>query len=84
MNVFSPVFDAVCENILHAFRHKDSIIATFKTDRERKKLSGEQAVKIVESKEEKTVSETEPEEPVEIVEEIDLSEKEYSGKEAVK
>ena len=61
----------------------NTVYLTFKTDRERKKLSGEQAVKIVESKEEKTVSETEPEEPVEIVEEIDLSEKEESGKEAV-
>ena len=82
MNVFSPVFDTVCENILHAFRHKDSIIATFKSDRGSKKLSDNQDIKAEEIKEE-PVSEDEQEENAEVIEEIDLSEKEESGEEAV-
>lgn len=82
MNVFSPVFDTVCENILHAFRHKDSIIATFKSDKVRKKLSDNQDIKAEEIKEE-PVSEDEQEENAEVIEEIDLSEKEESGEEAV-
>lgn len=33
MNVFSPVFDAVCEDVLHVYRHKESLMAFFKKEK---------------------------------------------------
>lgn len=33
MNVFTPVFDAVCENFLHIYRHRDILFADLDRDR---------------------------------------------------
>ena len=44
MNVFSPIFDSVCENVLHVLRHTDDISASIKAE-------------IAAKKAEKTVSE---------------------------
>lgn len=30
MNVFSPIFDAICENVLHVYRHKEVFAASVK------------------------------------------------------
>ena len=30
MNVFSPIFDTICEEVLHAYRHKESLFAKIK------------------------------------------------------
>ncbi len=99
MNVFSPLFDAACENVLHVLRHRDAIVSTFRADLVRKKTTKEPVVKIIEKSEEKVsenavVSEitfTEenieneeiPEIAEETIEEIDLSEKEETEEEAV-
>lgn len=88
MNVFSPVFDGICENILHVYRHKNEIVKSFKDEKERReaKKSLEKPVVRVLKKEEKEASEaTVPEEAFSvseaeeaenaggIAEEIDLS-----------
>lgn len=33
MNVFSPVFDNICEEILRVYRHKDSLMKSMKTEK---------------------------------------------------
>lgn len=85
MNVFSPIFDSLCENVLHVYRHKDSIIASF-----RKKSSEEKAEPVLPEPNEETETEI-PEEtlsedgnPEETEEETEASEKaeEPSGEEA--
>ena len=30
MNVFSPIFDAICESVLHIYRHKGALLDSFK------------------------------------------------------
>lgn len=37
MNVFSPLFDEGCESVLHVYRHRDSLIRSFKADIDRRK-----------------------------------------------
>lgn len=32
MNVFSPIFDEICESVLHVYRHKDAVAASIKID----------------------------------------------------
>ncbi len=34
MNVFSPLFDKLCESFLHIYRHKDQLIAAYKNKKE--------------------------------------------------
>ena len=58
MNVFSPIFDDVCEEFLKVYRHKDGIVASFKKD---KKQKPEETVEVnlieekIETKEEEAV-----------------------------
>ena len=79
MNVFSPIFDAVCENILHVFRHRNAIAISFMTDIKKlsaKKEKEQPAVNTAENeKENENASEEE-------ITEVDLSsENEENGKE---
>ena len=37
MNVFSPLFDEACEGVLHVYRHRDSLIRSFKAENQRRK-----------------------------------------------
>ena len=85
MNVFSPLFDDACEGILRVYRHRDSVIRSFRAEIERRKAEkaekaanpekapAEPVVRVIEKTEvpEETASETE--EPSKIPEEIDLS-----------
>lgn len=32
MNVFSPIFDEICESVLHVYRHRDAVEGSLKTD----------------------------------------------------
>ncbi|MBQ6878542.1 MAG: RnfABCDGE type electron transport complex subunit D [Oscillospiraceae bacterium] len=76
MNVFSPIFDAVCENVLHVYRHKEALLDSFKKKKE------EPEVSVFEEKtEEKTASEETTEIPKE--EETEISENETEHEEAV-
>lgn len=57
MNVFSPVFDGVCESVLHVYRHRDSLMRSFKAERLRRKTEkaekteSEPVVRVLEKKE---------------------------------
>ena len=53
MNVFSPVFDEICEEVLHVLRHKDSVFEGFKKDFFRKKTKEEPVLEIDLSEKEK-------------------------------
>ena len=82
MNVFSPIFDGICENVLHVLRHKDSIVASFELDLKNilsKKEKEEQKEEVSEKQEEQP----EPEETVseEEIVEVDLSKEEEEPEE---
>ena len=89
MNVFSPIFDTVCEKVLHAYRHRKSLFAKIKDSAKPapKKEEEKPVVRVIEKTEEpevieeiseetpeKTEEEVSEETPEEIPEEIDLSE----------
>lgn len=93
MNVFSPLFDSVCENVLHVFRHKDTLVLSFKNDFKKKKDEPKPVMTVDEKAEEipsevsgsdEIVAEEVPssEEEFSPDEEIDLSAKEENGEEA--
>ena len=69
MNVFSPIFDAVCEDFLHVYRHKGELFASLKAYKLRhKEEKQEQAEAPAE------MTEAPAEEQEALAEEIDLSE----------
>ena len=69
MNVFSPVFDEICESVLHVLRHGESIFASFKADKKQK------------NEEAKTEPEVLPEEKAEEITEVsEVSEEEEQEK----
>lgn len=72
MNVFSPIFDAVCENVLHVYRHKEALLDSFKKKKEEPEVS---------VFEEKTASEETTE--IQKEEETEISENETEHEEAV-
>ena len=75
MNVFSPIFDSVCENVLHVLRHTDNISASVKAEIESRKASKKAAEPVV-----RPVKKTEEPEKAEIaeaseeIEEIEVTE----------
>lgn len=80
MNVFSPIFDGICENVLYVYRHKTAFFASFKKKPavEKKPEKKEPVVRVIEKNE--ALKEEKP------LQEIDLSGNsgETSGEEAVK
>lgn len=92
MNVFSPVFDEICESVLHVYRHKDSVAASVLEDAKRIFSKKEEPVVKAAEKEETvevSLSGEIPEEEAENIpeaqpEEIDLSEASGEKEEAVK
>lgn len=90
MNVFSPVFDEICENVLHVYRHKEAVAASIKADAKHlmAKKEKEPVVRVIEKEEipEETIevyldSEIPEEIPEEQPEEIDLSASSEENKE---
>ena len=82
MNVFSPIFDGICENVLHVLRHKDSIVASFELDLKNilsKKEKEEQKEEVYEKQEEQP--ETEETVSEEEIVEVDLSKEEEEPEE---
>lgn len=82
MNVFSPIFDGICENVLHVLRHKDSIVASFELDLKNilsKKEKEEQKEEVSEKQEEQP--ETEETVSEEEIVEVDLSKEEEEPEE---
>jgi hypothetical protein len=77
MNVFSPIFDSICENVLHVLRHKDAVIASFI-----KKRPEEKAEPVLSETSEEKSAETETAEEVISVSEISEETEEPSGEEA--
>ena len=82
MNVFSPLFDSVCENVLHVFRHKDTIVLSFKNDFKKKKDEPKPVMTVDKKAEEIPLEVPSSEEEFSPDEEIDLSVKEENGEEA--
>ena len=79
MNVFSPIFDAVCENILHVFRHRNAIAISFMKDIKKLSAKKEKEQPAVNTAENKKENENASEEEIT---EVDLtSENEENGKE---
>lgn len=85
MNVFSPIYDAICENVLHVSRHKESFAALIKEEtklRKNKKEEEKPVIRVIEKAEEtEELPEIKTEEiseeeilPEKEPEEIDLSE----------
>lgn len=85
MNVFSPIYDAICENVLHVSRHKESFAALIKEEtklRKNKKEEEKPVIRVIEkAKEPEELPEIKTEEiseeeilPEKEPEEIDLSE----------
>ncbi len=77
MNVFSPIFDAICESVLHIYRHKGAILASFKKETPAETKPAEVPAEAVPEEEEIPAEETSSEEEVpeeEPAVEIDLSE----------
>ena len=82
MNVFSPIFDGICENVLHVLRHKDSIVASFELDLKNilsKKEKEEQKEEVSEKQEEQP--ETEETVSEEEIVEVDLFKEEEKTEE---
>ena len=70
MNVFSPIFDEICESVLHVYRHRDAVEGSLKTD-----IKNFIAKKKAEKKSSAEISEVLiAEEVSEETQEIDLSE----------
>ena len=65
MNVFSPIFDSVCENVLHVLRHTDNISASIKAE-----IAAKKAAKSVSEPVVRPVKKTEEAEIAEVSEEI--------------
>ena len=85
MNVFSPIYDAICESVLHVSRHKESFAALIKEEtklRKNKKEEEKPVIRVIEKAEEpEELPEIKTEEiseeeilPEKEPEEIDLSE----------
>lgn len=85
MNVFSPIYDAICESVLHVSRHKESFVASIKEEtklRKNKKKEEKPVIRVIEKAEEpEELPEIKTEEiseeeilPEKEPEEIDLSE----------
>ena len=77
MNVFSPIFDAICESVLHIYRHKGAILASFKKENPAETKPAEVPTEAVPEEKEIPAEETSSEEEVTEEEpalEIDLSE----------
>ena len=85
MNVFSPIYDAICESVLHVSRHKESFVASIKEEtklRKNKKEEEKPVIRVIEKAEEpEELPEIKTEEiseeeilPEKEPEEIDLSE----------
>ncbi|MBP1575750.1 MAG: RnfABCDGE type electron transport complex subunit D [Oscillospiraceae bacterium] len=85
MNVFSPIYDAICESVLHVSRHKESFVASIKEEtklRKNKKEEEKPVIRVIEkAKEPEELPEIKTEEiseeeilPEKEPEEIDLSE----------
>ena len=77
MNVFSPIFDSICENVLHVLRHKDAVIASFI-----KKRPEEKAEPVLSETSEEKSAETETAEEIISGSEISEETEEPSGEEA--
>ncbi len=86
MNVFSPVFDEICEGLLHVYRHKDTVVSSFIKEKAAEKTEKKPLVRVLKkSSAEETVSVNLIDVQKEAVEEVDLSETaEEKEKEAVK
>ncbi len=65
MNVFSPVYDEICESVLHVYRHKGTLLESFKADAKHF---------IAKKEEEKPVEEISAEEIIEVSIEKDSAE----------
>ncbi|MBQ8595287.1 MAG: RnfABCDGE type electron transport complex subunit D [Oscillospiraceae bacterium] len=55
MNVFSPIYDAICESVLHVSRHKESFVASIKEEtklRKNKKEEKKPVIRVIEKAEE--------------------------------
>ena len=81
MNVFSPIYDAICESVLHVSRHKESFVASIKEEtklRKNKKEEEKPVIRVIEKAEEPEIKTEEISEeeilPEKEPEEIDLSE----------
>ena len=78
MNVFSPIFDSVCENVLHVLRHTDDISASIKAEiaaKKAKKTVSEPVVRPVKKTEEpKEAEAVEASEEIAEIEAIEVSE----------
>ena len=77
MNVFSPIFDSVCENVLHVVRHTDDISASLKAEiaaKKAKKTVSEPVVRPVKKTEEpKEAEAVEVSEEIVEIEEIEVA-----------
>ncbi len=77
MNVFSPIFDSVCENVLHVIRHTDDISASLKAEiaaKKAKKTVSEPVVRPVKKTEEpKEAEAVEVSEEIVEIEEIEVA-----------
>ena len=60
MNVFSPVFDRVCEDFLHVYRHKESLLSSFKKAEPEEKHEDKEEKKPLVRVIEKAEAETQP------------------------
>lgn len=73
MNVFSPIFDEICESVLHVYRHRESLAASFRNKKKAEKVSSSSAAAIEASEPEAPVS-PEPSVAVEVSEETETPE----------
>ncbi|MBQ5322936.1 MAG: RnfABCDGE type electron transport complex subunit D [Oscillospiraceae bacterium] len=51
MNVFSPIYDAICESVLHVSRHKETFVASIKEEtklRKNKKEEEKPVIRVIE------------------------------------
>ena len=58
MNVFSPIFDEICESVLHVFRHKEVLALSFKKSLENSKIKKEKVTVKQEEQQENKEEET--------------------------
>ena len=76
MNVFSPIFDGMCEEVLHIYRHKDALIKFFKAKKESapaEKAEPAPVVRVIEKPAEAPAEESAEEPAEEAPIEVDLS-----------
>lgn len=81
MNVFSPMFDSLCESFLHVYRHKEDIGKSLKAEAEKRKAAKETEAPVVRVLKKEEQPEKTGEEAVELVPEDEN--KEETPEEAV-